>query len=953
MKPVTGKALKIVIFLILMTILVFVFILLQQASHLKYTAANLARTNEVLYQSQKVLAATTENKIIARDFLLTGNDKYLQSLEKSNVSIFSAIAQLKKLTVGNSPQQVRIASLLQYINKNIELSNSIISLREKHGQSQAALLADKIGESKYADPIQQIILQIEDTEKVLLNQRKEANQLSGLYLDNLMRWLIVIILILVVFVILNTRIDFLSLKKAERKLSESQDHLVRFKEELEEKVRLKTAELTGIFERISDAFIAFDKNWRCTYVNKKAGELIKRVPASLIGKNVWAEFPDVVGSAIYEIFHKSFREQQYFDNAGYYEPFDLWLENHVYPSPDGISVFIKDITDKKKAEEKIITNEKRFRALLRNSTNGLTLVDANGSVIDISPSGNKILGYSYEELVGKAHPELIHAEDMPEVMQAFTKIKEEPAGIILLEYRHMMPDGSYKWLECSYNNLLEEPYINAVVLNYRDITERKNAEEKMRINEQMLSRAEEIGQFGSWEYDAITNKIKWSDSMYRIHGLDKGQPVSLDVFFQQLHSADVAKLKIAFKNLTEKEQRLKNEYRFKKGGDEIRYARTTLDAIFENGKLSKALGVIQDITEQKLADEKLRRSEHKYRLLFENNPMPMWMSSIPELNIIDVNEAALKQYGYTREEFLGLSSMEMRPQEDMGAFLKDPDKMAPDSDTTMQCRHKKKDGTIMYVEIFNYQIVYEDMPVLLGLSIDITEKTRAEKLLKKSYEDIRQLASHLQNVREEERAHIAREIHDELGQQLTGLKMDISWLNRKKDIDEKQRDQKIKEILALLDGAVNTVRKLSAELRPGILDDLGLVEALEWWSNEFEKRTGIVCSFQGPEQSLQVPANVAIGLFRIYQESLNNVAKHANAKKVFVQLEAENNQLILKIADDGKGFDTSNTGHKKTLGLLGMKERTLMMGGSYEIKSQPGNGTTVTIAAPFEILNNV
>ena len=360
------------------------------------------------------------------------------------------------------------------------------------------------------------------------------------------------------------------------------------------------------------------------------------------------------------------------------------------------------------------------------------------------------------------------------------------------------------------------------------------------------------------------------------------------------------------------------------------------------------MGVIQDITEQKRANEQLRRSEHKYRLLFENNPMPMWMSSIPELNIIDVNESALRQYGYTREEFLRLNSMDLRLPEDVETFLKDTNHMAPGEGTTFQWRHKKKDGSIIYVEIFNYQIIYEGRPVWLGLSIDITEKTKAETLLKKSYEDIRELASHLQDVREEERAHIAREIHDELGQQLTGLKMDIAWLGRRKDIGEEQRDQKIREILTFLDGTVNTVRKLSAELRPSILDDLGLVEALEWWSNEFEKRAGITCSFRRPAQPLETPSGISIGLFRIYQESLTNVARHANAKSVAASLEAQNEQLVLKITDDGKGFDTSGIGHKKTLGLLGMRERTLMMGGSYAIKSQPGKGTTVTITTPFE-----
>lgn len=974
-------------------------------------------------------------------------------------------------------------------------------------------------------------------------------------------------------------------------------------EQLEERVNAKTAELTSVFERITDAFVAFDKNWCYTYINKKAGELFGREPSSLMGKNIWEEFPETIQSPLHELFLTAFKEQKFASNSDYFPPLQLWLENYIYPSPEGVSVFIKDISVEKKAEEeasisnerfkivtnatndvvwdwdlvnqqvwwnknyytnfgypeddgdggiawyyrihpddkqrvtdsvnhaiasgalswsdeyrflkadgshvfvlnrgyimhdgekrpyrmagamvdltgirkaeeRIINNEKRFRALLQNSADGLILTDASGIILDISPSGARIYGHSYEEMVGKTRPDLVHPDDLQTLGNAFVESSKQPGAISICEYRHKMADGSYRWLECSFNNLLHEPFVNAMVLNFRDVDDRKSANEKIKTNEQMLIRAQEIGQFGSWEYDAFTQEIKWSDSMYRIHGLPEDQPVSLQLFFQHVHPDDVNKIQSVFRNLRPSEPRFRDEYRFLRNKNSVGYALTTIDSVFEEGRLRKAMGVVQDITEQKraeeilrqsearyrkaqsqgklghweldianrsfflsdeiygiydlvretagegyetflsiihpddkqhfiaelnavlnghknmdiihrivrrdgsiqfiheiaeleksdsgqplrlsgmaqditaqkTADEKLRRSEHKYRLLFENNPMPMWMSSIPELNIIDVNQSALRQYGYTREEFLRLNSMDLRLLEDEDVFLKEISSAGAGQPSTMQWRHKKKDGSVIYVEIFNYQIMYEGKPVWLGLSIDITEKTRAESLLKKSYEDIRQLASHLQEVREEERTHIAREIHDELGQQLTGLKMDISWLSRKKDLDEVQRDQKLKEILTFLDGTVNTVRKLSAELRPSILDDLGLVEALEWWSTEFEKRSGVPCSFQPPVRDLQIPPAIATGLFRIYQESLTNVARHANASSVVSQLDCANGRLVLKIADNGRGFDSSTTRQKKTLGLLGMKERTLMMGGSYEIISQPGNGATVIITVPF------
>jgi PAS domain S-box-containing protein len=231
---------------------------------------------------------------------------------------------------------------------------------------------------------------------------------------------------------------------------------------------------------------------------------------------------------------------------------------------------------------------------------------------------------------------------------------------------------------------------------------------------------------------------------------------------------------------------------------------------------------------------------------------------------------------------------------------------------------------------------------------DITESKKAEDLLQASYEEIRLLAGHLQEIREEERANMAREIHDELGQQLTGLKMDLSWLRRRPDLNDNVSREKIKGILTLVDGTVNTVRRLAAELRPSILDDLGLEEALEWHSIQFKQRSGIQTSFIQFGEKQRLPSSVATGLFRIYQEALTNVARHARARRVTAVLDSSREEVALTISDDGKGFDVKGIESQKTLGLLGMKERALMMGARYEFISQPGQGTMIRVSVSLE-----
>ncbi len=240
-----------------------------------------------------------------------------------------------------------------------------------------------------------------------------------------------------------------------------------------------------------------------------------------------------------------------------------------------------------------------------------------------------------------------------------------------------------------------------------------------------------------------------------------------------------------------------------------------------------------------------------------------------------------------------------------------------------------------------------------GLSVfisDISQRKRAEEKLKQSNEQLRQLTSHLQRIREEEQKRIAREVHDEMGQQITGLKMDVSWIKKKIAEGEGKvmLNERLTQMLNLLDAAVQTVRRISSELRPSILDDFGLVTALEWQSGEFARRFSIPVYFKAAVKKLDVSPDLATGLFRSYQESLTNVARHAEAKQVASTLDVINDEIILSITDNGKGFDINGTGLKPTLGLLGMKERVSMMNGTLQIKSEPGKGTSVTIAVPLD-----
>jgi signal transduction histidine kinase len=222
---------------------------------------------------------------------------------------------------------------------------------------------------------------------------------------------------------------------------------------------------------------------------------------------------------------------------------------------------------------------------------------------------------------------------------------------------------------------------------------------------------------------------------------------------------------------------------------------------------------------------------------------------------------------------------------------------------------------------------------------------RKGERLRESEDKLRRLAAHLISVREEERAHIAREIHDELGQVLTGLKMEVTWLAKR--LTDAALVAKTDSMCGLIDSTVQTVRKIATGLRPEMLDDMGLIAAVGWQTKEFQKRTGIRCRAKLPPETVKPPHDIATTTFRIFQEILTNVARHSRATRVDIALEIGSEALTLEVVDNGVGIEQSEVGGRKSLGLLGMQERALLFGGEVRVTGRAGEGTRVAVSIPL------
>jgi signal transduction histidine kinase len=272
-----------------------------------------------------------------------------------------------------------------------------------------------------------------------------------------------------------------------------------------------------------------------------------------------------------------------------------------------------------------------------------------------------------------------------------------------------------------------------------------------------------------------------------------------------------------------------------------------------------------------------------------------------------------------------------------------------DKKSSVSSQHDAAQALIAELEARLVQLAGQLLVTNASLEREMADHTRTEDEFRRSTEQLRELSARLQSVREEERTHIARVIHDELGQTLTGLKMDVAWLQRHLDQPQPVLLEKTQTMSELIDTTVQIVRRISTELRPGILDDLGLVATIEWQLQEFQIRSGIEGKLINAPEETTLDADGATTVFRIFQEVLTNVARHANATKVEVVLEESAAFLTLQVQDNGRGITENEIHSSKSIGLLGMQERAHLRAGEVQFHGIPGKGTVVTVRLPLDV----
>ncbi|HTZ74155.1 MAG TPA: PAS domain S-box protein [Candidatus Aquilonibacter sp.] len=399
--------------------------------------------------------------------------------------------------------------------------------------------------------------------------------------------------------------------------------------------------------------------------------------------------------------------------------------------------------------------------------------------------------------------------------------------------------------------------------------------------------------------------------------------------------------------------------------------------------VNRAVLTLEDSSGQAAAEQAVRRSEQSFQLLIHSVKDYAIIMMDHQGKILSWNEGAERLKGFRADEIIGKNYEVFFTSEDREAGKPDAQlrKAAEAGQSEDEGWLVKKDGWAFWANTVITALRDEDGRVygFAQITRDMTERREREESIrvlnehleerieartaelvqlnealqsevrerKNAEEQLRALAARQERVREDERTRLAREIHDALGQMCTALKMDIAWIAKRLPKEQRRLAEKSESALKLVGDLIKSLRRLSAELRPSTLDTLGLVASIEWQAQQFEAHTGIRCQLFLPEKDLALDKERSTAIFRIFQETLTNVARHAGATMVQASLVAGENRIALVTHDNGAGFDPSVVERKGSLGLLGMKERAHLLGGDFKVSSSPGKGTTVVVHIPL------
>ena len=723
----------------------------------------------------------------------------------------------------------------------------------------------------------------------------------------------------------------------------------------------------------------------CQLYGYARDELLGLTAADLVPSDIAQRFPAVIAEA--DTTGGQFVEVVGRKKGGDCFAAEMSSRLVVVHGTQEVLVYVRDATARREVERALLLSETKYRLLADNTYDWELWLDPAGKVIYSSPSSKRITGYAAEAY--EADPDLLVRLAHPADRAALTvhraaEIRGEQGRFT---YRLRHADGSEHFL----NHVCQPVYgagdeFLGTRISLRDITELQQALIAGRESEKRYRGMVEALQQSEARYrrliDSVTNYV------YTVE-VQGGRPVSTRhgpgcegltgytpeeyaanplLWFSMVYDADKSAVTQQAARVLAGEGPLQLEHRIICKNGTLRWVRNTSVPHFDGqGRLVAFEGLLSDITERKMAEQTLKESEARYRTLFEQASDAIFLETTDDL-IVDVNHRAGELLGYSREQLLSMHVSDLLPPESRPAGGQVITyELATYGSRPFEGVNQHSSGRLIDVEVSNTRLTYMGRDVVMCIVRDISDRKRAEAALQRTRDELeklveertaelrsvnrqlRQLTHKVVRAQEEERQRLARELHDEAGQVLTGLKLTLETGQRRPPEAMKANMQ---EALSLVGELMQRVRNLSLDLRPAMLDDLGLVPTLLWHFDRYTAQTNVRVAFEHSGLVKRFAPDIETAVYRIVQEALTNVARHARTSQATVRLWVDDSQLYVQVEDEGVGFDTEATLETmltsgSSFGLEGIRERVLLLEGQLTVEAMPGQGTRLTAELPL------
>jgi PAS domain S-box-containing protein len=619
--------------------------------------------------------------------------------------------------------------------------------------------------------------------------------------------------------------------------------------------------------------------------------------------------------------------------------------------PDSVCLLARDITQRRLAEEALRQQEALLMHAEQVTGTGCSEYDLGAGQRIWSRQLFRIFGFDPKDGVPSLETmfAMIHPDDR-ERIRGILQSAIDRCSSFESEGRYNLPDGRQRNISVRGITLSDESGKTARLLSVvQDVTEIRLAEAQDRQRESLLAQAEQLASLGSWEFDVAQQSFAWSAQMYRMLGLSpENQPVPLSRACAMFHPEDRARVTQEVADLVQYTRPLENEVRFVLPDGQVRiFHSRAIPITNDSGDVVRIAGMSQDITEQKLSQDRLRKSESLLAQAEEIAQLGSW-----EMDTVHSTFTC-------SAEFFRMLGLEPQagpiPAEDMWSMVRLEDlggaqhalQTAISTNTPLEhfSRVTMPDGRmrVLHTRAIPLADASGQVTRFVGCNHDITEQKRVE-------DDLRRLSRQLLTLRSEEQRRLARELHETASQTLTALKMTLKQIDDLLPPQDLRARELIKSSRTLASDAMREVRTISSILHPPLMDEAGLTAGLRSYVRLFSERSGVAVNFTFPEDFQRLPKEVELTLFCVAQESLANVHRHSKARTVDISVERTPSHVSLTVRDDGVGMPAALHSDRRNsllgIGIAGMRERVGQLQGDFRIHTSPGNGTTILVILP-------